>query len=197
MNGYSFREVKLAGRALDEDCDPEPLLALSQRILAQNPKSITFAINAALALILLNRREEALALLKPLDGKKRLWKIQALTQTYCICRASLASDEEAARWLDRLEQAVGKVPGIARVLEEQRAGLALRRGETEGLEPIFQDRLKAAAKPRIVLGWHFALGELYLAQGRREEAGEHLRCVADHGNKLAIRAQAEELLKGL
>lgn len=197
LNFSAFRELKAAIELLDGACDPEPLLALSRSVLRQNPRSIAFTLNLGLTLILFNKLDESRAVLEPLAKNRRLWKERASAQTYCICRADLAPVETAGDWLDRLEREAAGAPNTERVLEEQRATLALRRGETEGLEPIFLDRLERAQNLRIKVAWRFELGKLCLLQGRKAEAAEYLRYVATHGNKLHIRAEAEELLETL
>lgn len=197
LNFFAFRELKAAIELLDGTCDPEPLLALSRSVLRQNPRSIAFALNLGLTLILFNKSHESRAVLEPLAKNRRLWKKPAPAQAYCICRADLAPVETAGDWLDRLEREAAGAPNTERVLEEQRATLVLRRGETEGLEPIFLDRLEHAQNLRIKVAWRFELGKLCLLQGRKAEAAEYLRYVAAHGNKLHIRAEAEEMLETL
>lgn len=197
VNFFAYRELRAAVRALDQECDPEPLLEIAQKVLRQNPKSLTYAIYGAYDLLLMARKLEAVEWLVPLENNQRLWKNGGLLSLYCISRAALSDVEEAAAWLDRLEAKAGKLPGVKQSLEQQRACLALRREETEGLEPLFQAYLREAKVPRVILAWHSNLATLYLNQGRRDEAREHLRYVAEHGNKLAARADAENLLKQL
>lgn len=36
-----------------------------------------------------------------------------------------------------------------------------------------------------------------MARGDKAAAREHLRCILDNGNKLAVRAKAEDLMAGL
>ncbi|SBW12627.1 putative PE_PGRS family protein [uncultured Eubacteriales bacterium] len=194
LNFSAFRKLRATIKQLDDACDPVPLLELSRSVLRQNPKSVTFGLNLGLTLILLNKKDESRTVLEPLEENRRLWKKPALTQLYCICRADVAPVEAAGDWLDRMERESAGAPNIKQVLEEQRATLALRRGETEGLEPIFLDRLERAQNLRIMVAWHFELGKLCLLQGRKGEAAEHLNYVADQGNKLHIRTEAEELL---
>lgn len=189
--------LRPALKAASEACDPEPLLQFSQIIVRQNAKSTLYRLHEGWAFLALGREDEAANVLKGLEEEKRLWRNTRLLPMYCICRADLADVEEAALWLERLEQTAGSLPMLDNTLKEQRACLALRRGETEGLEPIFQAGLEKASVLQGRVAWHFELGKLYLAQGRREEAAEHLRYVAEHGNKLAVRAEAEELLKTL
>lgn len=194
VNFLAYGDLRAAIKALDQDCDPDPLLELSQSVLRQNPKSLLYGVYEAFVLLHLNRRPEAAERLAPLEKDKRLWKNPGLLQVYCGCRADLSDAEEAAVWLDRLEEKAGKAPGTAKLLKQQRALLALRRGETEGLEPLFQTCLSEAETLRGVLAWRWSLARLYLLQGRKDEAREHLRYVAEHGNKLYVRSQAEEAL---
>lgn len=196
INYGTFWGLRRCIRTLDRDCDPEPMLELCRTVLRQNPKSVLYRLDGGFALLALGRREEAAAELAGLEAVKRLWKNPSMAQLYCTCRADLAPDaEEAGAWLDRLEQAVGKRPGVARVLAEQRASLALRRGETEGLEPIFLAALERANTPRLRVARRWLLAELYRLEGRQAEAREHLAYVAEHGNKLYVRAEAEKLLE--
>lgn len=195
VNGSTARALRDALKILSEQCDPEPLLNLSQVVLRQNAESISYGLYAGFALILLGKKAGALALLQPLEKRLSLWNSPQQAALYCICQSDLSDTAGAALWLDKLERTVGNASGIRQTLIEQRACLALRRGETEGLEPIFQAYLGKAPVLQVRVAWHFELGKLYLAQRRKEEAAEHLRFVAEHGNKLAIRTEAEELLK--
>lgn len=196
INYGTFRGLRRCIRTLDRECDPEPMLEACRTVLRQNPKSVLYRVNGGFALLLLGRREEAAAELAGLEAVRRLWKNAVLTVPYCACRADLADDpEEAGAWLDRLEQEAGRHPGTARVLEEQRACLALRRGETEGLEPVFLAALERAEMERARVSWHWTLAALYRLEGREAEAREHLAYVAEHGNKLYVRAEAEKLLE--
>ena len=192
------RRLRAAVQTLDQDCDPEPMLELCRTVLRQNPKSVIYRLNGGFALLALGRREEAAAELAGLEGNRRIWKNSSLALSYCSCRLDLAGDlEEAAAWLDRMEAHADKKPATARTLEEQRACLALRRGETQGLEPIFLAALERAATARMQVAWRWELAALDRMEGRQAEAREHLEYVAAHGNKLYVKAGAEKLLAQL
>lgn len=192
------RRLRAAVRTLEQDCDPEPLLELCRTVTAQNPKSVIYRLDGGLALLLLGRREEAAAELAGLEDNRRIWKNSSMALSYCSCRLDLAEDlEEAAAWLDRMEAHADKKPATARMLEGQRACLALRRGETQGLEPIFLAALERAATARMQVAWRWELAALCRMEGREAEAREHLEYVAAHGNKLYMKAGAERLLAQL
>lgn len=192
------RRLRAAVRTLEQDCDPEPLLELCRTVTAQNPKSALYRLNGGFALLALGRREEAAAELAGLEDNRRIWKNSSMALSYCSCRLDLAEDlEEAGAWLDRLEAHADKKPATVRMLEGQRACLALRRGETQGLEPIFLAALERAEAARFQVVWRWELAALCRLEGRQAEAREHLEYVAEHGNKLYMKADAEKLLAQL
>lgn len=191
--------LRPAAMALDKGCDPLPLLAYCQKVLAQNPKSTIYRVYEGFALLMLGRRAEAGASLALVEDHKRLWKNPKLAWMYCVCRIDLAEEEaQAGPWLDRLEKmAAAKQAGAGRVLEEQRACLALRRGETRGVERVCLEALERAPAQRIRVAWHWELAKLCRLEGRGAEAREHLEYAVEHGNRLYIKAEAEALLAEL
>ena len=70
-------------RALDEDCDPEPLLELCRAGIRQNPRAVSGRVLEAWALALLGREEESLASANLVEGRWKLRRSAALVLTWC------------------------------------------------------------------------------------------------------------------
>ena len=186
----------LAFRRLDEDCDPEPLLAVSQSVLAQNPNACCYRVYEAWALSLLGRQEEAAAAAALAEGRRRLWRKPRLLLMWS---AALPPDDPRQKRAEAaLERFAGRKLGrhramIRSALERQRIYAQMSRGADE-LEPALLAALEQAGCTREQVGAHLALGLYYLQRGDTARVQAHLSFVAAHGNKLKVRAEAERLL---
>ena len=182
-------------RALDEDCDPEPLLELCRAVIRQNPRAVSWRVLEAWALALLGREEEALASANLVEGRWKLRRSAALVLTWCAVLPP--DDPRRERTLKRMARGLF-VPGKFRqaakeMLEWSAAAAGLNEGAPE-LEPVLQRRLEAAACTREQVTAHMALGVYYCRRGQLDRAQEHLGFVAAHGGRLAVRTEAERLL---
>lgn len=205
-----------AVHALEEGCDPEPLLALSREQLAnrskgrgaRRPTSLACRLNAAAALTSLGRDGEALEELDALGGllsprPDRFHVLYALDRA-AIC-FHLGRPREMRDLLERAESLLGTltlpqaVAGSCRfVLRTNRAACRyLTEGPLPELEEQYRALLSEAATRRMKVGFHLALGKFALARNDEAEARAHLTYAAGYGNKLCCRAEAERLLAGL
>lgn len=182
-------------RALDEDCDPEPLLELCQAVIRQNPRVVSYRVLEAWALTLLGREEEALASANLVEGRWKLRRSAALVLTWCVVLPP--DDPRREKTLKRMARGLlvpKKFRRAAReMLEWSETVSRLGEGAPE-LEPILLSRLEAAGCTRDQVAAHMALGVYYCRRGQMDKAQEHLGFVAAHGGKLAVRGDAERLL---
>lgn len=202
--------VAAAARALDEDCDPGPLLDYARDVVRQmDPKgkrktsgAQMGCINEATALQCMGEYGQALDIL---DGLLP-WlpkKPGPLTFLYWNNRTALCFHlgraEEMAECLARAQaEAEGfEVPPLYResfpyALRTNRAALRLlREGPTGELEQVYRELLETASCQRLRVGCHLTLGKCAQARGDLDEAREHYRYAAEHGGKLAHQREAE------
>ena len=196
INTTALRMTRPAMERLDRDCDPEPLLELSQTILRQNPNSLHFRVHEAYALSLLGRGEEALNAADQAGKQPRLWNTPHLLLMWSVCLPS--GDPRQGEAEAKLRQAGSRLaPKDRQLLEDYLAQRQAIDRVTEGNQELEQDllnRLASAGCPRELVGAHLALGAYRAVRGEAQ-AEEHLRYVLAHANKLrgAI-VQTERLL---
>jgi|GEM_PF-2697088 len=189
---------KPAFQALDEDCDPEPLLKLCRSVLKQNPKSLFYRVFEGYALALLGRREEAEASAHMAAEQPRLWKSPPLLAVWLtLIPGEHPERERGEQALDRLGRRLSPkkraVLDRARTMRERSAQME---EEPAGLERQLLADLEQAGCTREQVAAHLALG-LYYVKRDPHAAQEHLSFVLARGNKLAARREAERLLCGL
>ncbi|WP_215656243.1 hypothetical protein [Pseudoflavonifractor sp. MCC625] len=195
----TIKELRHQMARLDQTCDPAPLLAWCRSVLRQNPGSTRYRVYEGFCLLLLGREVEALSTLEQVEGRRKLWRQPDSFLLYVACRSDLSDPGTAGQWLEQGRRAARRKwlgrKTLEKALKEQELCLALRQGQTEGLEGAMKACLEKASSLRLRVAWHYELGQLFRALGRPEEAAEHLRFVAQYGNRLAIRSRAEELLE--
>lgn len=195
----TIKELRHQMARLDQTCDPTPLLAWCRSVLRQNPGSTRYRVYEGFCLLLLGREVEALSTLEQVEGRRKLWRQPDSFLLYVACRSDLSDPGTAGQWLEQGRRAARRKwlgrKTLEKALREQELCLALRQGQTEGLEGAMKACLEKASSLRLRVAWHYELGQLFRALGRPEEAAEHLRFVAQYGNRLAIRSRAEELLE--
>jgi len=195
INRQARRMVRPAMEALDERCDPMPLLELCQNVLRQNEDSLFFRVHEAYALILLGREEEGRTAAERAAQNDRLWKDPLLLVMYDCC---LSADDPIKERVGReLEARVGMLPPAAgRQLEQyllHRNVLSQTTRGTQELEQPLLERLEQAGCLREKVGAHLALGAWYAAAGD-PRADDHLNYVMTHANRLeGARSQAQRL----
>lgn len=195
INGLSALARKPAFRALDEGCDPEPLLDLCRTVLKQNPKSLYYRVFEGWALSLLGRGDDAAEAARLAAEQPRLWKdprLLAVWLTPVSPGDPLYAKGEAA--LARLSRRLSpKRRAVLERAETMRARAAQAETAAPELEPLLLDDLARASCTRERVAAHLALG-VYYVQRNDPAAEEHLTFAAEHGNKLHARTEAERLL---
>lgn len=197
INGFLCgRARRPAFRALDEYCDPEPLLALCRMVLEQNPRSLFYRVFEGYALALLGRREEAEASARLAAEQPRLWKSPPLLAVWLTQLPP--EDPERERGEQALERLGRRLsPQKRAVLDRARTArersAQLQEAPPE-LEPLLLADLEGAGCTREQVAAHMALGIYYQRRGLEARAQEHLSFVAARGGRLAVRTEAERLL---
>ena len=182
-------------RALDENCDPEPLLELCRAVIRQNPRVVSWRVLEAWALALLGREKEAMASANLVEGRWKLKRSAALVLTWCAVLSP--DDPRREKTLKRMAKGLFVPRKFRRAAKEmlEWSETVSRLGESAPeLEPILLERLEAARCTRDQVAAHMALGVYYCQRGQMDKAQEHLGFVAAHGGKLAVRGDAERLL---
>lgn len=195
INGWVGLMRRPALRALDEACDPLPLLELCQAVIRQNPGVVSWRVLEAWALALLGREKEALASAGLVEGRWKLRRSPALVLTWC---AVLPPDDPRRKeTLSRMSRGLlagKKFRRAAReMLDWSETVAKLGEGAPE-LEPLLLERLERAGCTREQVAAHAALGAYCWQRGQSDRAREHLSFVAAHGGRLAVRTEAERLL---
>lgn len=194
INGLAWKARRPAFWALDENCDPEPLLDLCRTVLKQNPKSLFFRVYECYSLFLLGRLEEAEQSAALAAGNSRLWKRWGLL---LVWSATLSEDDPqqkpAQETLENLSRCLhGKRRKTLEQVLTARRDLVLLPQAQEELEPRLLLALERASCTREQVAAHLALG-IYYVQRQDKAAEEHLSFVLAHGNKLHARTQAQYL----
>lgn len=206
----SHRRTLRALNALNQDCDPEPLLAWTEEELAywgkhprlrQNALAI-YRMDQAAALSALGHTSQALEIQQSLDPKgmtplSRVFYYTNLASFY-VDLEQLPQAEEAltqAQLLLRLDPPSRKQAAQLRDCHlHSQLELSLLRGETQGVEEPLLALLERTQGEYAKLCQLHTLARLLLLEGRLPEAREHLEYIVAHGNKLHVRLQAQELL---
>ena len=182
-------------RALDEDCDPEPLLELCQAVIRQNRQVVSYRVLEAWALTLLGREKEALASANLVEGRWKLKRSAALVLTWCAVLPP--DDPRREKTLKHMSKGLFVRRKFRRAAKEmlEWSETVSKLGESAPeLEPILLERLEAARCTRDQVTAHMVLGVYYCRRGQVDKAQEHLSFVVAHGGKLAIRVEAERML---
>lgn len=204
-----LRRERKAARPLEEDCDPEPLLHhLEGRLAAAAPAraNLRTQLSYVNTLFLLGRQEEgeqallrAKAFLPQKEGAEDRIYCQLLEASVLLLRDDLSAarailERSAALLEGRIVQ-----PNLRRSLENVTLQLRIQAADPgdERLESDLRLRLAKAGSLYDQVCASAQLGRYYLSRGDGEAARPHLELAAEKGNKLALRARAQELLAGL
>lgn len=182
--------------ALDNRCDPEPLLELCRTVCRQNPDSLLFQVYQSWALSLLGKDKEALPVLDRVANHPRLTKDALALLAWS---AALPSGDPRQEWAaEKLTALKPKMRANQRALVDQvinqRRSFALMQAAPPQLEPLLQQDLERAGCLREKVAAHMALGVYYHQREDWAKAQMHLEFVLDNANKLHVRTQAEKLL---
>lgn len=201
-----FRQVTAA---LYDGCDPLPLLELSQSELATVPRRRgnypylgACAANRMTALYALGRFAEAIDAcpsgpLAPADPAGQV-----------VLQVNLANLHLAMNHPDTAQalmaQATQLLAGLSAdhpsralcqsAIDSFDVALRLLQGDTQGLLPILEEGLETAQTQYQLVGAHFQLGRFYRKEGQPDLARPHLKYVAEHGNNLYYRSDAQDYL---
>ena len=178
-----------AFRAMDEYCDPEPLLELCRMVLKQNPKSLFYRVFEGYALALLGRRREAEDSAHMAAEQPRLWKNPPLLAVWLTQLPP--EDPERERLVRRLSPQKRAVLARTGTMRDRAAQIQEARPE---LEPLLLADLEQAGCTREQVAAHMALGIYYQRRGLENKAQEHLSFVVARGGRLAVRTEAERML---
>lgn len=196
INLQTVFTLRPALAALDNHCDPEPLLELSRTICRQNPDSLLFQVHEGYALSLLGRIKEASQVLDQAGHHPRLAKDP---RALLIWSVSLPSGDPRQTWAaEQLTALKSKMRPKQRALVDRvlnhRRSFALMQAAPPQLEPLLQQDLEQAGCMREKVGAHMALAVYYHQRQLWRKAQFHLEFVLEHANKLHVRVQAEELM---
>ena len=195
INRQAFRLCVPAMEQLDEHCDPEPLLALCQRILGQNPSSLYFRVHESYALRLLGRNEEAAVSADRAEENPRLWKDPLLLLVWSTALAPEDPRQQRVEAsLEKLNRRMGpEQQTILNRVQLHRQVLSQVTTADPELEQPLLENLNRTSVPRERVGANLALGAYYAVRGD-QRAEQYLNYVLDHCNKLkGARRQAERL----
>lgn len=196
INFQSLIALRPALAALDNQCDPDPLLELSRTVCRQNPDSLLFQVYQGYALSLLGRIKETSQVLDQVGSHPRLAKD---AWALLIWSAALPSGDPRQEWAaEQLTALKAKMRPkqqalVDRVLNQRRS-FALMQAAPPQLEPILQQDLEQAGCLREKVGAHMSLAVYYHQRQAWRKAQMHLEFVLEHANKLHVRVQAEELM---
>lgn len=210
-NVKTVRANNSAVEALDQRCDPAPLVRLAghqERWTGQGENLYSLIlVNSMEALLAAGQEESVISVVRQMFS---LTSPQARTDLFlCVWEMYLS---RALTQLERWEEAVetqntamehyGRCDAKAQrelswYLSLNGYTLQLHTGALEGLEGRCQALLDTAFNPRTQVEAHFLLGKFYLQTGRGDEAEAHLNYVTEHGNALLCRREAQVLLARL
>lgn len=207
-----LRRNRRAAAALNNDCDPTPLLDWADTELAywschRARKSYLnlCAMNRAVALHALGRDQEAQAAApeqKDLSDKGVVKPVYFLNMA--IIQLALDHPLVATQYARQAEKALAErrlnkalTQQYAFSLENIQCTLLLADRKTAGLEERFQSLLDRASTEYQRTALHYDLAELAIREGRPADARPHLEYVIAHGNKLGLVDEAKTTLKAL
>lgn len=196
--------------ALLWDCDPEPLIYLSQH------SDRWFGWGKALTgLVYLNGMEALLAAGQETTVIKMIELLLKDPRTansgascsFCYLKLSQALTQQED-WAEAIEAQNKAMSYFNQLQKKEQQGLSwelglngytlqLHNGDMAGLEEKCLGLLNAAPSPKAQVEAHFLLGKLYLALHQEEKAETHLTYAVEKGNKLLVQKEADLLLDQL
>lgn len=216
---YRYAARKLGQQALyalNEDCDPEPLLELAGETLKQfdrrgksrRAQALGWRLNRVVALTSLGKHREALEELDHIQSRlpRKVGQCHLLYHNNrAAVECALGRLDDMAAELERAEALMGQLrmpaslaPACQLAVRTNRCALqALREGFGPQAEREYRALMEANPSVRWQVGIHLGLARCAITRGDRAEAREHLRYILDHGNKLEARRKAEDLLAEL
>lgn len=216
---YQYAAQKLGAqalRALNEACDPEPMLELAGETLKQFDRrgksrrahALGWRLNRVVALTSLGKHREALEELDHIQSRlpRKPGQCHLLyhnNRAAVDCALGRLDDmaaelERAEAMMEQLRLPPNLAPACQLAVRTNRCALqALREGFGPRAEQEYRSLMQANPSVRWQVGAHLGLARCAIARGDRTEAREHLRYILDHGNKLEARRKAEDLMAEL
>lgn len=206
----ALNRINEAFRLAAQTCDHTPAAEACEAALAdegvlgETEQALQIRMSFCAALVDLGRYGEAEAQLEQVRPDEGIFKEPAialgLLHTRIVLDTILGRLHEAAREQNEAMALFRKKPPLEymrRALTYSGCTLQIRLGQLDGVEERAGWLLETARDEFDRVTAHMTLGRYELAAGRAEAARPHLEYVAEHGNKLHHRAEAEELLKTL
>ncbi|MDY3281266.1 hypothetical protein [Dysosmobacter sp.] len=206
-----LRELGESGRALTEECDPEPLERTCREI-AESRKGgrktvllVEVQLLYADAVSCLGRFDEAERELdRVLFGYEQYDKSTQLLIEMEASEVKLRAGKpaDALSYLREAEKKVHRMEGLppfmAASVENRFLWYRLvTEGGSQELLEAFQKAMETAASRLDRVCGHMNIARCLLSMGRREEARPHLEFAAEQGNKLYLRREAQQALAEL
>ncbi len=202
----AVKELIAATSQSAQACDPEILVDTCrdlQSAWARGPwRAVNMAVQLALATALqdlgrIREGEQELDRLLPVYEHGSMNVKLSIEVTAVAVKLRAGKESDARSYLAELEQHLGSRDfgqGQA-ALENVRSFFRLMtEGGSEELLAQYQKMLESTTSPVGKAAAHMDIARCLLDLDRREEALPHLQFVADHGGKLAIRAEAQARL---
>lgn len=173
-----------AFRAMDEYCDPEPLLELCRMVLKQNPKSLFYRVFEGYALALLGRRREAEDSAHMAAEQPRLWKNPPLLAVWLTQLPPEDPERERGELAHGTAGPPGSLPksGLSWPGPGQRDRAAQIQEARPELEPLLLADLEQAGCTREQVAGPHGAGDLLPAPGVGEQGpGASVLCGCPRG----------------
>lgn len=204
-------------KALNTDCDPEPMLELADMTLGQfdrrgrsrKPLMLNWRISRAAALCALGRYQDALEELDHVQTRlgKRPGQLDLLYHNNRAAAYGGLKDADAMS--EEIQRTLGLVAGLRLPTDLKdisvlsiRVNSCLLTALQEGygvpeLEEEYKNLREENGSVRWQVNTRMGLAQCALARGDKGTAREHLRYVLDNGNKLIVREEAQAIMDAL
>ena len=206
-----LREMGESGRALTEECDPEPLertcreIAASRKGAGKTVLLVEVQLLYANAVSYLGRFDEAERELdRVLFGYERYDKSTQLLIEMEASGVKLRAGKpaDALSYLREAEKKVRRMEGLPPFMTASVENRFLwyrlvTEGGSQELLKAFQKALETASSRLDRVAGHMNIARCLLSMGRRAEARPHLEFAAEQGNKLYLRQEAQQALAEL
>ncbi|MHB1454560.1 MAG: tetratricopeptide repeat protein [Saccharofermentanales bacterium] len=209
VNSCTLKENNNAILYLDRDCNPQAFLDVIEDQLSYSkskPYIQQLMISKSVCLRNLGRQDESFKILQDINIDRYASTIPATKILYYnnLCAGFIVQKDYviAKVWLDKAFQMLRSQkinPKYKKMLntalEINRNNIDLYNGKLDGIEEFFIEIRNRADSKRLVISAYFTLGELYVLQGRVDEAKSSFQYVIDNGNLLYSVVEAKEYIE--